>query len=228
MSRTATGLCLASVFALVASAGAQQTSPSAPARNDGTTPTTADTEQTASSRAGGSDAITLTGCLDRSPNGTYVLNRARVTALGAVTPGSAPGSASTTGSDSAVNSNATPGSGASTTAGSGPAGTVSGSSTADISDRSPTSTWALRSTSDLAPHVGHQIQVTGHAAAIPGGSAAAGATTPGASGTTGATGTSGTSSSTSEATGTAGTTSAAAPSNSVDVQSVRMIANSCP
>ncbi len=190
MSRTATGLCLASAIALAASVGAQQTSPSAPARNDGTT-TTADTEQTAASRAGGSDAITLTGCLDRSPNGTYVLNRARVAALGAPT-GSAPqGSASTTSSDRDGNSTTTPGGVASTTTPPSTAGSVS--------QGSATSTWTLRSSSDLAPHVGHQVQVTGRATAAATATGRSSAATPD---TAPATGTSG--ASTGTASGTRG------------------------
>lgn len=238
MTRTAAGFCVASAFALVASAGAaQQQSPNAPARNDGTT-TTADFEQTAASKAGGAGRVSLSGCVDRAPNGTYLLKNARLDPAGSPAgAASGQGSASTTAGDPAAPAG-TSGSAAGSSPGSTATGTAgtSGAATAPATgSRGPAAaaagavaqgapmTWMLRSTSDLAPHVGHQVQITGRAqqAPMPGG-ASQGAT--GTSGSSGAASDAGASAST----GPAGTRGSEATSNSVEVESVRTVSSSCP
>lgn len=82
--------------------------------------------------------LTVTGCLDRAPNGTYELKNARLEPVGQVPPRSA---------------------GPGTTAG------ATGTSGATTAARAPMTDepalWILKSTSDLAPHVGHQIKVSG-------------------------------------------------------------------
>lgn len=229
MTRTAAGLCVASAFALAATLGAQQQGLGAPARNDGTT-TTADFEQTPASRAGAaaSDRVTLTGCLDRSPNGTYVLNKARLDLPGA-------GTSATTGSTGGTTAGSTTGSTAGTTAGtaatgtapgtSGSAGTTPATTTArgagtaardGIASTAAQSTWTLQSSSDLAPHVGHQVQIVGRAAGSQTGRAAAGqagstAATAGTTGTTGSNTTAGTTGSTSGTTAPGATSTTTAP-----------------
>lgn len=227
MTRTFPALCLASTLALAGSLSAQQASPNQPARNDGVT-TPADYEQTAS-KTGSTDSLMLTGCLDRAANGTYELRNARMSAPGAAntTASSAPGSASTT---SARAGDTTAGAAAGTTTGSptdhssgtagatGTSGTTAsatGTTSATSASKAPMSdmamTWTLKSSTDLAPHVGHQVQITGRPSAPAANSGSNTATT--ANPTTTATG--------------ARMESSAQNAHSVDVQAVRMISQSC-
>jgi len=225
MTRTFPALCLASTLALAGSLSAQQASPNQPARNDGVT-TAADYEQTAS-KTGSTDTMTLTGCLDRASNGTYELRNARMSAPGAgSTASSAPGASTTTASAGASSTgSAAPGTTADRTGSSGTAGatgttgtTASGTGTTSATSaaHAPMSdmamTWTLKSTTDLAQHVGHQVQITGRPS--------------GASANTGSN-TATTSSPTTTATG-ARMESAAQNAHSVEVQAVRMISQSCP
>jgi hypothetical protein len=182
MRKTATALCFAAALAVTSSVTAQQPGSAGPARNDGVT-TSADTEI---GRPSATDTLTLTGCLDRAANGTYELRKATMGNLGTR------GATGTTG----------------TTAG---ATGTSGASTAAAAavDATP-STWILKSTTDLAPHVGHQVQVTGRpstAVAPPSDTAT-------------------TSPPTTTATG-ARMKDVGESARSVDVQAVRMISQSC-
>jgi hypothetical protein len=223
MSRTFPALCLASTLALAGSVAAQQPSPGQPARNDGVT-TPSDYEQTGS-KTGAANALTLTGCLDRAPNGTYELRNAKMAAPGNTAPGSASGSSAagisaradsnSSGSSTTDRSTGASGStGATGTSGTVPSG--SGASSAAGAAGAPMSnnesTWILKSSTDLAPHVGHQVQITGHP------SAAAGSGSGSASATT--------SNPTTTATGPR-TETGAQSAHSVEVQAVRMISQSC-
>jgi hypothetical protein len=211
MTRVFPAICVASALALGASVSAQQPAPNQPARNDGVT-TPNDFEQS-NSRSGATDTLVLTGCLDRASNGTYELRNARMSAPGA----------NATGSASATSPGAAAGSTASTTG--SPNGTVgtTGTTTGATATTSPTTanrapttgataTWILKSTTDLAPHVGHQVQVTGRPSA-PAGTAGSNTAT--------------TSNPTTTTTG-ARVKDAGDDARSVDVQAVRMISQSCP
>jgi len=137
---------------------------------------------------GGSGTLSLTGCLDRANDGTYELRNARTSPAG---------------------SEATPGSPQTTTGATGTSG-VTGSAKGSAGDV-PT-TWILKSTTDLAPHVGHSVQVTGRMSAPAG---------------TGGSDTATTSPPTTTATG-ARMKKPGEETKSVDVQSVRMISRACP
>jgi hypothetical protein len=232
MRRTFPALCLASTLAFAGSLSAQQPSSNQPARNDGVT-TSADFEQTAS-KSGSTDSVTLTGCLDRATNGTYELRNARMSAPGAAATGtasSAPGSTTSTtaragttssGSTTSVQNAST--AGTTGTSGTASAAATTGTTSSATGTTSPTSaarapmsdmamTWTLKSSTDLAPHVGHEVQITGRP-----GAASSSATGNANSATT--------SNPTTTATG-ARVESAAEAGHSVEVQAVRMISRSC-
>lgn len=97
--------------------------------------------QQSATAAGSSDALTLTGCVDRAPNGTYHLLNARMDPL------TRPDAKSTTGTTT------------------GATGTSGATNAAGAEASHTPSTWILKSTTDLAPHVGHQVQVIGHLSA---------------------------------------------------------------
>lgn len=119
--------------------------------------------QTGSNTRSDTTMLTVTGCLDRAPNGTYQLKNARLAPLGqAPARGSAPG----------------------TTAGA--TGTSGASSAARAAVTDAPDTWILKSTSDLAPHVGHQISVTGRPSALRSSSDDAATTAPPTTTATGA------------------------------------------
>ena len=84
-------------------------------------------------------------------------------------------------------------------------------------------TWMLRSTTDLASHVGHQVQITGRAqqSPMPGGASQGATSTGGSTSTASGAGSS-------SGTGSPGTNGSEAASNSVEVESVRMVSSSCP
>lgn len=86
---------------------------------------------------GTTDTITLTGCLDRAPNGIYQLKNARLAPLGQT---DTVGTTGTTASGT---------------------GTSNPTSAARAAVTAEPATWMLKSTSDLAPHVGHEVRVTG-------------------------------------------------------------------
>jgi hypothetical protein len=115
MKRTTAGLCVAAAFALAASLNAQTTS---------------------SATQSSGDEVSVTGCLEKSPSGGFVLNNAKMD-----TDSSNTGASGTTG-----------------TAGS----TAAGSASSAYGSMTGGSTWMLEGeSSDLEKHVGHKIQVTG-------------------------------------------------------------------
>jgi hypothetical protein len=131
------------------------------------------------------ETLTLTGCMDRARNGTYQLLNAHRGPAGSVTPknnGSTSRNPTATGTSGATRTQTQP------------------------------AVWVLKSTADLAPHVGHQVEITGRASAGTG---------------TGETDTATTSPPTTTATG-ARMKELGEIANSVDVQTVRMVSRSCP
>lgn len=138
MTRTTTGLCIAAALGFAVSVGAQST-----------TTTTPQTDQrTATHGDRSSREVTVTGCLARGADGTFMLNNARdESSAGATTTTGAP--PTTTG-------------GAAT----GTTGSTAGSTAAEPSGRSramgqEAMAWKLEGGKDLERHVGHEIQVTG-------------------------------------------------------------------
>jgi hypothetical protein len=192
MKRTFGALCLSTALALGATASAQQPGANQPARNDGVT-TPADYEQTNTKNPAAEGSITLTGCVDRANDGTYELKNARNE------------SAATGGAASASTPTGTSGTATGTT------GTTGTNSTGATGNGMP-STWVLKSTTDLAPHVGHQVQITGRTSS----SSTTASNTPDA-----------TTSSQTTTTTSAKMKDAGQKVSSVDVQSVRMISSSC-
>jgi hypothetical protein len=184
MTRTVTGFCMVIALGISTGAMAQRPDANGPARNDGVT-TPGDFEQAKGAKS--TDTFTLTGCMDRANDGTYELRDARMSSLGTDTtqgtPGATGGAVGTSGATSA--------------------------SKAPV-DQTP-STWILKSTTDLSPHVGHSVQITGRVSAPSG---------------TGGSETATTSSPTTTATG-ARMKQSGEEAHSVDVQSVRMISRSC-
>ena len=132
----------------------------------------------------GSGTLSLTGCLDRANDGTYELRNARTTPAGSETAGSPQTTAGATGTSGAA-------------------------STPKADDAQ--ATWILKSTTDLAPHVGHSVTITGRMSAPAGTSGSDTATT---------------SPPTTTATG-ARMRKPGEEARSVDVQSVRMISRAC-
>lgn len=143
----------------------------------------ADAQQAGNS---GTGTLSLTGCLDRANDGTYELKNARPS------PGTA---------DTKQGSQTSPG-----TTGTGGATNRSSDSAASAPE-----TWILKSTTDLAPHVGHSVQITGRLSALAGAGGSDTATT---------------SNPTTTATG-ARMKKPGEDAKSVDVQAVRMISRSC-
>jgi hypothetical protein len=196
MKRVALGMCIATAFAasVAAQAGTQ-----APA----TTPAPQTTAPQPPSAAGAAGDITITGCLQKGADGTFMLSNvqqdpsATGTSGSTATPGaaaSAPGATSTAGANAAA---------------------------------SAASSWSLKGGTDLANHVGHRIAVTGkRAMAAPSSttSGAAGATTSPAGATSGAAG-----ATTSPAAGAAGTSgSTMSSARTLEVSTVKMVAATCP
>jgi hypothetical protein len=147
--------------------------------------------------------INVTGCLAKSADGMYMLTNAKIEPSSASTAAGA--ATSTTGSTTATTGTT----GATTTA-----GAASGMNAA--------SSWALTGGSDLDKHVGHKIQVTGRSSdsSMDHGRMSM----PPAAGTTA--GTTGTTAGTTATTGGSASTTANQPK--LEVQSVKMIAPSCP
>jgi len=209
MRRTFPALCLASTLAFAASLSAQQASPNQPARNDGVT-TPADYEQTAS-KTGSTEAMTLTGCLDRANDGTYELRNARASGGGA-TATSGTSSTTSAGGTTAGATGATAGAAGTTGTTSGATGTTSATGAGRASASEMPSTWTLKSATDLAPHVGHQVQITGKMSA---------------SNTSGGSSNTATTSNPTTTTTGARMKDASGNAHSVEVQSVRMVSQSC-
>jgi hypothetical protein len=186
MTPKVSGLCVAAVFALTAGGAAQQPGTGGPARNDGVT-TPNDFEQSTSKQA--AQTLSLTGCVDRANDGTFQLTHAR---------------------PSPPTSTGTPGTAGRPDSPTGTSGTAGSSPAADRNKAG--STWILKSATDLAPHVGHSVEITGRKSS-PDSSPDANDATTTAPATT--------------ATG-ARIQKPGEDAQSVDVQSVRMISGSCP
>jgi len=135
----------------------------------------------------GTGTFTLTGCVDRANDGTYQLKNARPRP---------PASDSKRGSPDTST-------GATGTSGAATAPQGAGNNAA--------STWILKSTTDLAPHVGHSVEITGRMSQPAG---------------TGGSETATTSAPTTTATG-ARMKKPGEDAKSFDVQAVRMISRSC-
>lgn len=134
MTRTMTGLCAAAAFGCAVTLGAQATS----------------TDQTSRSSKKSGREMTVTGCIEKSADGSYLLMNAS-SSEGSSTTG-------TTGSTSG-----TPPTGEPPTAGTPPT-TRGGSPAYSPSGSAATATtWRLVGGKDLDKHVGHKIEVTGRA-----------------------------------------------------------------
>jgi len=136
---------------------------------------------------GGTGTFTLIGCLDRANDGTYQLKNSR--------PGPPASDSKQSSPDAST-------------------GTTGTSSAADASKgtgNNPASTWILKSTTDLAPHVGHSVQITGRMSSPTGTSGSDTATT---------------SAPTTTATG-ARMKKPGEDAKSIDVEAVRMISRAC-
>lgn len=156
-------------------------------------------------RAGGSpetqaaprpDSLTLNGCLDRAPDGTYQLTHARLAPLASTGAPETSGTAGTSGRAVPDDTRPSP-------------DRPRPSSPAPVTE--VPQTWILKSASDLAPHVGHQVEVIGRPSAPYG-----------------------TSGSNTATTATPDTTATGArmkrpgdDAHSVEVQGVRMISRAC-
>jgi len=214
MTRRFTGLCIAGAFAFAASAAAQSTTTTAP--QSSSTP---------------GHEVSVTGCLAKSGDGTYMLTSARVEPAGSAS------ATTTTGSSTTTTGSSTTTAGTTATGTSGTA-TTTAPSNAGAAGRMTAATWVLQGGTDLDKHVGHKVTVTGNATWNPPSGAAANTTGGAATGTTAGATTAGSAVGTSGATTTAGTTGEQrAPSSSADrmsnsnprlnVESVKMIASSC-
>jgi len=182
MTRTALGFCAAAVFGMAVSAGAQ-------------TGTASSSSQDTMHKA---NEVKVTGCLERSASGGYILTNAT----------KAEGTEGTTGEY---------GSAAGTSGTSQP-----GTSSSMKSGESENDTFKLEgSATELAKHVGHKIEVTANEMNASSESGAATGTSGSASGTM-----SGSASGSTSGTATSSTEKGAnAPR--LDVQSVRMISSTC-
>ncbi|HZT77353.1 MAG TPA: hypothetical protein VFA27_11885 [Vicinamibacterales bacterium] len=136
MTRTATGLGIAAALGFAVSLGAQTTTT--------TTPPTSTTQSTSATTAGQHSMrgdkdhdVTVTGCLARGSDGTFMLNNARMD----------------NGNSSTTTTTGTTGSGAVGTTAAEPSGRQHANGAA--------MSWTLEGGKDLERHVGHEIQVTG-------------------------------------------------------------------
>ena len=127
MTRTTTGLCVAAALGFAVTLGAQQPPSPTPAPTDPPA-----RQAPASPTRSGAHEVTVTGCVARSADGSFILDKARI-GEGASSPTSATG-----------------------TTGTAPAGSATASS------KEPEMTWKLENGKDLEQHVGHEVQVTGH------------------------------------------------------------------
>lgn len=145
MTRTTIGLCFAAALGFAVSLGAQSS----------TTTTTPD-QRTAARGDKSAKEVTVTGCLARAADGTFMLNNARSDDMSRSQPG-----ATTTGSSNPTTTTAgTPTGTSGTTAGS-TAGTTAAEPSASGAMHHEAMAWKLEGGTDLERHVGHEIQVTG-------------------------------------------------------------------
>ena len=190
MTRTVWGMCIAGAFAFAVSVGAQST--------------TTDQRSRMSESAAG-HAVTVTGCLTKSADGSFMLTNARMdNAMGDHSETTTAGAATTTAGTAAT----------STTAGT-TGTTPAPANTAESVAASKAMSWVLKGGNDLDKHVGHKIQVSGRT------SYDATASSPSPKGTAG------TATTTAGAETTTGESKSAAGEPSLDVQSIKMVASSC-
>ena len=191
MTRTVWGMCIAGAFAFAVSVGAQST--------------TTDQRSRLSESASG-HAVTVTGCLTKSADGSYMLTNARMDNA----TGDRSAATTTTGA-------ATTTAGTTATGTTGTSGTTSApANTAESISGHNAMSWVLHGGKDLDKHVGHKIQVSGRT------SYNASSSNPSATGTAGTATTT-----TGAATTTGETKSSAAGEPRLDVQSMKMVASSC-
>jgi len=197
MRRTVWGMCIAGAFAFAVSVGAQST--------------TTDQRSRMSESAAG-HAVTVTGCLTKSADGSYMLSNARMdNAMGDRSDTTTTAGATTTAGS------------ATTTAGTAATGTTVGTTgtapapanTAESIGADKAMSWVLHGGNDLDKHVGHKIQVSGRTSY----DASSSKPSP--------TGTAGTATTTAGAATTTGETKSSAGEPTLDVQSVKMVASSC-
>jgi hypothetical protein len=203
MTRITTGLGLAAALGFAVSLAAQTTT--TPPQ---TTTSSTSSQQTAS-HGDSAREVTVTGCLARGSDGTFMLNNARTDNK----MESSRSSASTTAGGATSTSSTTTGSGATTTGTTGTTGSSSvGTTAAEPSGRSASTgaamSWKLEGGKDLERHVGHQVQVTGRTESEPKSAPAnTGATAPLSSSTAGESG---------------------GRRRTLDVQALKMLDASCP
>jgi hypothetical protein len=212
-------MCIAGTFACAVSVGAQST--------------TTDQRSRMSENAAG-HAVTVTGCLTKSGDGSYMLTNARMdTSMGDRSDATTTsGTGSTTASGTSGTTGGTAVAGGSTVGTTGSASTPTNTAEAANAGMGSAMSWLLHGGSDLDKHVGHKVQVSGRTS-WDASAAHSHPDTTASSGTT-ATGTSATST-TSAAPPTA--SSSTTPSGSghdmqaseprLDVQSVKMVSASC-
>jgi hypothetical protein len=211
MKRTATGLGVAAAVACAVTLGAQTSTTTAGQRTSSTTDKSHD--------------VTVTGCLARDSGGSFMLNNARMDN----------GASSSTTTTSGTTTAGTTGAATGTT--SGGATTTSGTNANATMSNAPAMSWMLSGGNDLDKHVGHKVQVTGkttwdssmnHTSTAS--AAGAGTTAASPDPTTTAGGATGTTAGTAGTTGTRDdqrTGGAHGAQPHLDVQSVKMISNSC-
>jgi hypothetical protein len=220
---------MAAALGFAANAGAQQTGTATPGTTPGqqTTPGTTGTsgmsepQRTPGETSRSSERnMTVTGCVERGPNGGYILTNAKMENPS----GSMSGSSSATGT-----------SGTSTSGTSATGSTSQYGSTGASGAMANVTTWQLEGGSNLSEHVGHKVEITGHPAMSGSSSSSA---RSGMSGTTAGTSSSGTTSGTSttesgrsgsmsgqSSTGTSG--SATGAEHKLNVESVKMVSTTC-
>jgi hypothetical protein len=160
----------------------------------------------------------LTGCVQKGADGNFTLSNVQADASSATGAGRPTGTA---GAGTPGAAGATPGA----TPGAAGAGAGAGANAGST-------TWNLRGGTDLATHVGHRVEVTGRSGAAAGASSAGrpDAATPGATaGAPGATAANPDAAANRPAAGAAASGSAnMSNARTLEVQSVRMIAQTCP
>lgn len=200
MTRTTTGLCIAAALGFAVSVGAQST----------TTTTPQPDQRTATHGGQSSREVTVTGCLARGADGTFMLDNARDEGMdrsrssaGATTTTGTPNPATTTGGAATGTTGTT-------------AGSTVGSTAAEPSGGSramghEAMAWKLEGGRDLERHVGHEIQVTGRTDWNEHSKSGASTTTAGTTGSA----------------SSATTTEKGMNGPKLEVSSVKMIASSC-
>jgi len=144
MTRTATGLGIAAALGFAVATGAQPPTT--------TTPTTT-SPQTTTSRSDKDHEISVTGCLARAGDGTFMLNNAHMAnSMDKPTASTTTGATTTTGTTGSSTVGATAAE---------PATPETTTDRAGAMSKGAAMSWKLEGGKDLERHVGHTIQVTG-------------------------------------------------------------------